>query len=277
MTRIANFIGIIGDYFRIGRAAGFRLKNNSAVAEIKNFGDTDFATLRAAFIQSSNAINDVPTILDAMNKLIEFDFAGADAPSPGANSAKFGFCHTSGGTTPSYTAGDVVYDTGSAILVFPVRSAKQITTTAAITGTVSLNANAVYARETDGDWVLKGDGNTGGTGNRKVIELDLAYNSGATISSTTSIPSGYKIYKVTCRVDSAFNTAATVAVSVNGSTPLTIMSTTQNNLQESAEWVNEDTVDVASVNAGVVQLAYTASSASAGAATIIVEYGDTNS
>src|ERR1035437_5008690 len=46
MNIIENIIGTFNSYFKIGGKTGFRLKNNSGVAEVKNYGDTAFANLK---------------------------------------------------------------------------------------------------------------------------------------------------------------------------------------------------------------------------------------
>lgn len=45
---------------------------------------------------------------------IEFAFAGSSAPAAGANTGKYGYCHTSGG---SYTQKQIVYDDGTALVL----------------------------------------------------------------------------------------------------------------------------------------------------------------
>jgi hypothetical protein len=86
--------------------------------------------------------------------LIEFSFAGATPTTPGANTNKLGFVHTTGGV---YVAGQVVLDTGTALSVLSFDVVRHLTTTAVVTGTVSLNANGLYAYE-NGVWVSKGGG-----------------------------------------------------------------------------------------------------------------------
>jgi|WetSurMetagenome_2_1015567.scaffolds.fasta_scaffold06367_4 hypothetical protein len=57
---LSDFIGTLRDYIRIG-ASGFRFKNSSGVAEIKNSGDTAYAQMNASTfgVAGSNASNKV--------------------------------------------------------------------------------------------------------------------------------------------------------------------------------------------------------------------------
>lgn len=265
----SNITGIVGDLLTFGKEILVGIKRNASALEIKLADDSAFAVLRADKLSTSFGLNDVPSALDlkGSSALIQYGFDGASAPSAGANTAKFGFCHTTGG---SYTAGDVVYDDGTTIHKLNLLSS--IATTTAITGTISLVANGLYFKES-GSWVLKGDGSGTSTGMEKVIELALAYNSSATVDSTTSIPDGARITRVETVVTTAFNgTAPTLAIVVNGSTPLTIMATTLNNLKVANQYQNLEVKEVGSVNAGVVRLNYTADSSSAGAGKVYVYY-----
>ncbi len=269
MSVLSKIAGIIGSTFQIG-VTGPKIKNNSDVVELRNNADNAYAKGRALRIQSSNAPEtDIPVLVDAMLKIIQFSFNGASAPAAGTNTGKFGFCHTTGG---SYTANDVVYDNGSALSVMPRETAKVIITTSSVTGTVSLNANGVYGWE-GSSYVLKGDGASTDTGIVKCIQIPLVFGSGATVDSTTSIPSGAYVTRVVCLVSTLFNgTAPTVGVTVNGSSPVTIMATADNDLKLANQYEVEDVVSIGATGTGVVRASYTASTSTAGAATIFVFY-----
>lgn len=263
--------GTIENFFHIGSSTGPALKNNSNVLEVRNAGDTDFAKLRALAIQTSPGINDVPTLLDTLGKIIQFDFDGASAPAAGTNTGKFGFCHTTGG---SYTANDVVYDDGAALIKLPRESCKILLTTTAITGTVSLNLNGVYGWSGTA-YVLKGDGSATDTGFLKTIKIDFTKDS-TTVDSTTSIPDGafvIKVSKVGGAAMTAFNgTAPTAAVTVNGSSPVTIMATGDNNLKDTNQYDVEDIVPIGATGTGVVRVTVTADSSTTGVGQIVVFY-----
>lgn len=269
MGLFSNITGVISNLFKIGKDETLAVKNNAGVAEFRNGADNAYASARAKELQSGFGMNDVVAALDLKGymPLIEFSFTGASAPSAGTNTGKFGFCHTAGG---SYSAGDVVYDNGTSMVKLQVVTG--LTTTSAVTGTISLIANGLYAKE-GSSFVLKGDGTGSTTGVERVVTIPLAYNSSATVDSTTSIPDGAVVSRVECVVGTAFNgTSPTVAVVVNGSTPLTVMATSDNNLKTANQYETLEVKSVGATNAGVVRLNYTASSSTTGAATVYVFY-----
>jgi len=273
MGLFKNIVGIISATFQVGGTAGAKLKNSSAVLEARNAADNDYTTFRVLRLGASPGINDVPVSIDSQVKVIQFSFNGASPPSAGDNTGKYGFCHTTGG---SYTANDVVYDTGSALLVMPRATCAVIVTTDAVSGTVSLNADGVYGWEGSA-YVLKGDGAASDTGLVKCIKVALAFGSGATVDSTTSIPNGAFVTRVAVVVGTLFNgTAPTLAVSINGSSPLAVMTTGENNLKLANQYEVEDVFTIGATETGVVRLSYTASGSSAGAANVFVFYTTPN-
>lgn len=267
MGLIQNLRGIIGDIFQIGKS-GPNIKNNSGVIEFKNNADNDYAVARTKQIQAGASIADIPTLLDAYGivPFIEYSFAGASAPSPGANTSKFGFCHTTGG---SYTAGDVVYDSGTALLKLNV--VKHLTTKASVTGTISLIANGFYTKD-GSSWVLKGDGSGASAGVEQVIELSYTYSS-TNVDSTTSIANGARVVRVENVVTTPFNgTSPTLEVKVNGGTPLTVMSTTLSDLKVANQYQQLEITEVGPTNAGVARATIVSSSSTAGAGKVYVFY-----
>lgn len=167
--------GIMGDLFKIGGPYGPTLKNSSGAVEVRDTTDVAYATGRAAHIVSGALANDLVTLLDlqASGPNITFDFAGASPPLPGTNTNKFGFVHTTGGL---YTAGQVVYDDGVSLIILPTEVVQQLTTSTAISGTISLIENGFYVWE-GSSWVLKGDGDSKGwtvvyAGQVRTIETD---------------------------------------------------------------------------------------------------------
>ena len=250
MDPVKNFFKTLSDYFIIGKT-GPRLKNNGGVLEVKDTADSVLATVRVAKIGTSPNNSDAPSLLDLRARVpaIQFSFAGASAPSAGVNTNKFGFCHTTGG---SYTANDVVFDDGTTLNKIPATYCLHITTSSAVSGTVSLIANGFYALES-GSYVLKGDGTSTSSGIIQVIEISYVYTD-TTKDSTTSIPNGARVVRVENRVDVAFNNGSpTIAVVVNGGTPLTILATTESDQKTAAQYENLGVVDVGASNAGVVR------------------------
>lgn len=267
MGLIQNLRGIIGNIFQIGKS-GPNIKNNSDVIEFRNNADNDFAVARTKQIQAGANLADIPTILDTYGVIpfIEYSFTGASAPSPGANTSKFGFCHTTGG---SYTAGDVVYDNGTSLIKLNV--VKHLTTKASVTGTISLIANGFYSKD-GSSWVLKGDGSGTSTGMEQVIELSYTYSS-TNVDSTTSIANGARITRVENVVSTPFNgTSPTIEVKINGGTPLIVMGTTLSDLKVANQYQQMEISEVGASNAGVVRATVVSSSSSAGAGKVLVFY-----
>ena len=265
-----NITGVLQNLFGIGGNSGVNLKNSSGTLEARNAGDSAYVRARALEIQTSNGLNDVVTLLDlkANTAGIEFDFTGASAPAPNANLNKFGFCHTSGG---AYTAGDVVYDNGTSLLTIPTEVVHRLTTTTTITGTISLIANGFYVNDSAG-WTLKGDGSGSSTGTLKIVKLSYAYTD-ATIDSTTDIPSGSVVLDVVNNVKTAFDgTAPTIAVTINGSTPLTVMSTAESDVTNIAEYEVGEINEVAAANAGKARITITPDSSTVGAGDVYVSF-----
>ena len=267
MGLIQNLRGIIGDIFQIGKS-GPNIKNNNDVIEFRNNSDSDYSVARTKQIQVGASISDIPTLLDLYGVVpyIEYSFAGASAPSAGTNTNQFGFCHTTGG---AYTAGDVVYDNGTALLKLNV--VKHLTTKAAVTGTISLIANGFYTKD-GASWVLKGDGSGTSTGMEQVIEISYTYSS-TNVDSTTSIANGARITRVENVVTTPFNgTSPTLEVKVNGSTPLTVMNTTLSDLKVANQYQQLEIAEVNASNAGVVRATVSSSASTAGTGKVYVFY-----
>lgn len=97
---------------------------------------------------------------------IQFSF-GAVPPAPGANSGKYGFCHTTG---PIFPAGTVVFD-NVAELVNVTKKGTTISPRVNIVGTVSLLANNIYyAMTATAPYSWTGKGGTSGGANATSIQ-----------------------------------------------------------------------------------------------------------
>ena len=267
-TYLSDLKGTMLAILRVGGATGVAVKHNAGVMEVRSAGDAGFATLRALALETGANLNDVVTLYDILSNgaLIEFSFAGASAPDPGDNTTKFGFCHTTG---DDFTAGDVVYDDGTELILAPF--ALRIATTSAITGTVSLIANGIYYKES-GAWTGKGDGSGSGVGMVKIIEVPFVFGS-TNVNATTPIPDGARLLRQHVRVDTPFNgTAPTVALSIQGSTPLTTLTTTESNLKFANQYTSHTVIPIGSTSAGLPRAAVTSDSSSAGAGVAIWEF-----
>jgi hypothetical protein len=262
--------GIIGNLFHLGGFSGPNIKNNSGVVEARNAADSAYVLLRGSGVPSSGeVVNDIPRLLDLQGRIaqIDFSFDGASAPSAGSNTGDFGFCHTTGG---GHTAGDVIYDDGSSLITIPASVVKHITTTSAVSGTISLIANGVYSND-GGTWTLKGDGTGAASGSVLTIEVTYSNTDTAGKSSTTSVPNGARVLRVRNIVETIFNNSPTVTVIVDGTSDETILTTTDSDLETQGEYHRDDTHLITSSTEGVITVTV-GGTPSAGAGRIIVEY-----
>lgn len=222
-----NFIGTMKGIFHIGGPSGNLLKNEIDGLSVRNSGDTIYQNLGIAQAAGNNVTHATNwQDLRDTNALIQFNFDGASAPSPGANLNSYGFCHTSGG---SYTAGVVYYDNGTELVAIKIPVGTNITTGTAISGTVSLNANALYVAHSASaphSWTLKGDGGPTGVGYFQVIEIPI--DTSATKSSTTAIPAGARVHSVSTHITSPYDNGAAIDVIVDGTSDLTIQPVDEN-------------------------------------------------
>jgi hypothetical protein len=263
--------GIIGNILQIGGPSGPNVKNNSGVIELRNAADGAFATGRALHIASGAGLNDLVTLLDLQARVpnITFDFTGASAPSPGANTNQFGFCHTTGG---GYTAGQVVYDDGVALILIPTEVVRTLTSSSAVTGTISLIQNGVYAWQ-GGTWILKGDGGSTDVGENQTIEVPFAFgDEGTTVSSTTQIPDGARILWSRVEVETVFDGAETVLLFLDGTANVNLLLTTEVDLQTVGSYQNREGFLVTAGNTGVVSVTLAGSTATVGAGRAWVTY-----
>lgn len=264
--------GIVGNLFQLGGVDGAQLNNNNGTVEIKDKDNSAMAKLRAAGIPlTSSTLDDIPDLLDLRGRVVDvqFSFDGATPPSPPANSGKFGFCHTTGG---SYTAGDIVYDDGATLITMPSNVATHLTSRSVVTGTISLIANGFYARE-GATWTLKGDGTPVYTGVELAIEVPYAYTDAPSKSSTTNIASGARVTRVTNDVETAFNdNAATIQVDVDGTSDENIMATGDSKLKRVNLYSVPQHTEITAGTTGPVKLTISAGTATTGAGKILVHY-----
>ncbi len=269
-----NVLGTMKSLFHIGGPQGNSLKNVSdgiAVRNAADDSDQNITIKQASGAVSGHGVNWLD-LRDA-NVLIQFSFDGSSAPAPGTNTGMYGFCHTSGGT---YTAGQIYYDDGTQLRATKIHVGTRITTGSAISGTVSLNANGVYAAHSATapfSWTLKGDGMAGGTGIVKSLEIDI--DTSASKSSTSSIPAGAEIIRVRTKITSEYDNNAQISVIVDGSSDLTIQPADENDPSVASMYVSEvEDGAVTSSTEGVVTVNIT-NSPSTGAGKVIVDFAPT--
>lgn len=261
--------GIIGNFFRVG-LSGNAIKDHANGIEIRNGGDTASANI---VIARATSDTHGTTYLDLKERaiLLEFSFDGASPPSAGDNTGKYGLCHTA---DVGYDAGSVWYDTGSALTEVTVYKAMAAASTTAISGTVSMIANGLYiaqAATAPYSWTLKGDASLTGAGYIKTIEVAVTATKG-NFDSTEVIPDGAVVLSASCSVTTLYDGSATIAVSANGSSPVTLMSTSENNPAAVEIYEVEQRTDIGSTGTGVVRVVLGGGTVTVGAAVVHVQY-----
>jgi hypothetical protein len=263
-----NIEGVMASLFRIGGPSGITIKENTGVVELRNAADSAFVLGRGLLIPATGeTVNDLVALLDLQGRVavIEFDFTGASPPGAGTNTGKFGFCHTTGG---GYTAGDVVYDDGTSLIDIPAAVCKHLTSSNAVTGTVSLIANGFYALQA-GTWTLKGDG--GGTGTGRVQSIEVTIGTSASYNSTTQIPDGARVLNTRLVIETAYDNSATIIVKVDGTADENLLLAAENDPSNIDEYQNEAAHKITSSNEGVVNVAISATP-TVGAGYVVVDY-----
>lgn len=272
MGLVDKIIGTSSDTFQVGLTGNVVQTNTDGLAVIDESSNPK--NLTVARPQGSNQDVHAATYLDVKERilLIEFSFAGGTPPAGGANTGKYGFCHTSGG---SYNAGQVYLDDGVSLVAVTINKMHELASTSLVTGTVSLIANGLYVAQAASapySWTLKGDGTGTVTGMPKMVKVTVSSSAG-NFDSTTSIPSGARILRVYTNVTSVYDGAATIAVRINGGTPLTVQATTENRPNKVNLYATTPWADVAGANAGVVRVVL-GGTPTTGAADVVVEYVD---
>jgi len=273
MSWFEKIKGTLESFFHLNGPNGPGLRDSSGVIEARNSANDAYTQLRAEDIPSSGSdLHDLINLLMARGRIadIEFSFDGASPPSPGANNNKFGFCHTSGG---SYTAGDIVYDNGTTLQTLPSNVATHLTTRSAVTGTISLIQNGLYGRE-GATWTLKGDGTPTQQGHDLTIEVAYAYSdNGTPVSSTTSVPDGARVTRVTNEVEIAFDgSSPNIQVDIDGTSDETIMATGDSNVKKVNEYSVPQRTPITSSTEGPVKVTVTSDGSTAGSGKVLVHY-----
>jgi len=227
MGLFKNFLGVMGDAFKVGGPTGNAIKNDADGIAIRNTDDDDYQNILISQADGTADEHGANWLdLKDTNALIEFDFNGSSPPTLGANAGNYGFCHTSGGI---YSAGQIYFDATSVLRATKIPVGSMLTTTDAISGTISLIANGVYVSESSSapySWTLKGSGDVAGAGYFRIIQL--AIGSDASYSSTTSLPDGASVYSVGTQIAVAYDSGTSISVIVDGDSDLTIQAATDN-------------------------------------------------
>jgi hypothetical protein len=260
--------GVIGSFFRIG-LTGNAIKHHADGLEARAGDDGSTVNMVVA---RATANTHAATYLDLKERavLIEYSFTGATPPSPGANTGKYGICHTTGG---SYSAGELVLDNGTALVKLTIFKGLLAAATTSVTGAVSMIANGLYvaqAATTPFSWTLKGDASLTGAGYVKVIQITVGATAGA-FNSTEIIPSGAVVLESVVEVTTLYDGTNTLAVTVQGSSPVTVQAAAENNVAVVDEYSVEQRTPIGATGTGVVR-ATLAGDSSVGAAEVYVSY-----
>jgi len=270
-----NLLGTAQDLFRL-TFTGNGIKNHADGVEIRLGDDSASANLVVARPQGANEDVHAATYLDVKDRvfLIEWAFDGATPPVAGTNTGLYGFCHTSGG---GYNAGEVYFDDGASLVLQDVYKMQCLTTSLAVTGTVSLLEDGLYQAETGAapfTWTLKGDLVPSTIGLDQTILVPYSFSDmGSTVDSTTNIPAGARVKQATALVTTPFSggAAPTLAISINGAAPINLQLTTDNDLTTAAQYDADDLVEVTAGNGGPVRCTL-AGTATAGVGVAAITY-----
>lgn len=216
---------IMSAILSIGGPTGNAIKAESYGLSVRDYLGSTLQRLGIARAVNST---DAATYLDVKEKavVIQFSFHGSTPPTAGTNTGNYGMCHTSGG---AYTAGAIYYDDGTSIYAVTSYKGQIVLTTSSFTGSVSLGANGVYVAQTNTapfTWTLKGDGAPASAGLEQAIQV--AIGTSPSYNSSTSISAAAYITGVELDIQTGYSNGTSITVSIDGSTPLTVMLSSEN-------------------------------------------------
>ena len=260
-----TLLGTMQQIFHVGGPLGPGIAKATNDLAIKNAANNALANLQVA---RASGDTHAAAWLDVKERifLIEWSFDGGTPPSAGDNTGAYGFCHTSGG---SYNAGQIYYDSGTAITAVTVYKGHFLVTSAVVTGAVSLIANGTYIATTGSapfSWTLKGDGTPSYAGIMRGIKLPIT-TTGAV--STTSVPTSAKIMSVYTNVTTPYSAGATISTAIGAQT---IQATSDVEATVIGTYQSDPLAVVAS---GAVVTVTVAGSPAAGVGEVIIEYYET--
>ena len=267
---LRNFLGTMSAAFHIGGKGKAAITNLSTVLSSTAADESTLAPFAVA--APTDDTHAAPRLtVQRRTILIEFSFnGGGPVPSPGDNTGKYGFVHTSGG---GYSAGNIYYDDGVSLSLVTILKMQFLVTTSVVTGTVSLITNGTYIAEASSapwSWTLVGDGTATLTGIPQFVVLTIGH--AGPYTSTTPIPTNAIL--ISCSLDTragcggvAYTAGSTVAVTCNAQS---VMATTENECTATADrW---ETNPYLKITAGAVVTVTIGSAGAAGAGQVIVGY-----
>ena len=253
--------GIIGTTFKLGiGATAHAIVDNADGVSITANNGTTLANALVARPQGGAQNTHASTYLDLKERVIdlEFSFAGDAAPAPGANTGKYGICHTSG----SDGAVGVVYlDGGTALTVVPLYQGSMVSPRSSFNGTIAMNSDNLYMAESGSaphSWTQKG-GEAHEAGEAQCIGVSFSYTDiGTPVDSAASIPDGAVIIRTAVLVSTQFagGAAPTILVAVHGTADTTLSATTDNNASgvSGSQYDVEDLITLDATDGGPVRV-----------------------
>lgn len=266
-----NLIGTVKSKFYIGGPKAGFIEFVSDKFRFRNNADDDFLNVRLKNIPNSGSTDfDAVALMDLQGRVADISAGFAGASPPGVVNGTFIFCHTSGG---SFTAGRVYYGLNAVWTLMPQIVTSHISTRAAISGSVSLEANAIYAFES-GSWVKKGRGI-----DRGFRCIAVTFNDASTypVSSTTQVPAGNVVARTVLNITEAFDAGCEFAISIDSTIPITLLNSASDDFD--VEEINQYDNDMVAVPAtlGAIKIVQSGTTPTTGEATVYVMFGESES
>jgi hypothetical protein len=211
-TIISDLIGTGQPLFQLNGAnqiktvaGGIQHRNAADDADVKAYAAPSTGAAANELVTWQNQRNASPDIA--------FAFDGASPPAAGTNTGKHGMCHTTGG---AYNAGEIYYDSGTALEIVTVFIGLKVTTDVAVGGTVGLTAGTLYVATSAAapyGWESR---DTGGSPD---ILLTPSLTSD---TSSASLTEGTEVYEIVVKIPagSGYDNAAALTVRTDAANPV---------------------------------------------------------
>lgn len=217
----ANYHGTSEEQFQIG-LSGVTLLND---AETLKLVKDDGVTLTNVTIAEPVNQNHAATRKFSRERCVKIDFSfdGSSAPAAGANTDKYGLCHTSGG---AYTAGVLYFDDGTNLVAIAHDDSRlAVNRSGAFSGTVSMLDDHLYIYDVTTDtWTAVGPFDESSLGAVKAVKVDATTS---TSSSSVSIPSGSVVVKASLDITTSYPVGTTIELGTS-TTPSLFMASNKN-------------------------------------------------
>jgi hypothetical protein len=263
----ANHFGLkgIGTNVQLG-VGGVRIKTNAGALDVKNAADGALVPVRAASPVGDDDVVTKRYMMTRANVIVSGQINGTSPPAVVAGAVYM--CTTAGG---AYVLNTYYRGESGVWVAYTPADGTAITVTTALTGgTVTFIADAIYEYDNGTSaWVLIGPAGSLSKLTRPE-RCSLAFGSSSTVDIGSPVPDQAEIMRVIVNVTQAFN----------GSAPtVTFGKTANNTLLSVAVEVDLTTIGLYIIDcyyrtSGSEQMVayYTATSSTAGAATVTLEY-----